>query len=290
MSKKYCFRSLSLIVLFRFFSCLVFREFVSRLQKANKTVYLITGGFDCLIEPIAEELNIPLDHMFANKLFFQFNGKPLKWVVGNESDSTWCSWSETWAVNSRGCNMDLASVSLLRRMKEPISMLRSCLSNNSCCVYSKIKEITIHFRRSNTVLYGRFYSQPLKYSFKIWKSIYWPEHLISMCVIQIIFLLQSPGKYAGFDTNQPTSRTGGKGEAINTIRRTHGQNTVVTMIGDGATDLEASPPADSFVGYGGNVVRDEVRNRAQYYVIDFQQLYKDLWRCLYLTIKIHCII
>lgn len=107
MSKKYCFRSLSLIVLFRFFSCLVFREFVSRLQKANKTVYLITGGFDCLIEPIAEELNIPLDHMFANKLFFQFNGKPLKWVVGNESDSTWCSWSETWAVNSWGCNMDL---------------------------------------------------------------------------------------------------------------------------------------------------------------------------------------
>lgn len=48
------------------------------------------------------------------------------------------------------------------------------------------------------------------------------------------------------------------------------------MIGDGATDLEACPPADNFVGYGGNVVRDEVRSRAQYYVTDFQQLYKDL--------------
>lgn len=133
------------------------KEFVSRLRKANKTVYLITGGFDCIIEPVAEELGIPLDHMFANKLFFHFNGK-----------------------------------------------------------------------------------------------------------------------YAGFDVNQPTSRTGGKGEAINIIRRMSDDTVSVTMIGDGATDLEASPPADNFIGYGGNVVRDEVRNRAHYFVTDFQQLYKDL--------------
>lgn len=59
---------------FLFCSFLNKREFVSRLQKANKTVYLITGGFDCLIEPVADELGIPLDHMFANKLFFHFNG------------------------------------------------------------------------------------------------------------------------------------------------------------------------------------------------------------------------
>lgn len=84
------------------------------------------------------------------------------------------------------------------------------------------------------------------------------------------------GKYAGFDANQPTSRTGGKGEAINTIRKSLGQNIVVTMIGDGATDLEASPPANNFIGYGGNVIRDEVHKRAQFYITDFQQLYKDL--------------
>lgn len=82
------------------------------------------------------------------------------------------------------------------------------------------------------------------------------------------------GVYAGFDTNQPTSRTGGKGEAINIIRRTLDKNTTITMIGDGATDLEASPPADHFIGYGGNVIRDEVKNRAQYFVTDFKQLYK----------------
>lgn len=48
------------------------------------------------------------------------------------------------------------------------------------------------------------------------------------------------------------------------------------MIGDGATDLEASPPADHFIGYGGNIVREEVRNRARNYVVDFEQLYEDL--------------
>lgn len=51
------------------------REFVTRLRDTNKTVYLITGGFDCLIEPVADELGIPLDHMFANRLFFNFNGE-----------------------------------------------------------------------------------------------------------------------------------------------------------------------------------------------------------------------
>lgn len=100
---------------------------------------------------------------------------------------------------------------------------------------------------------------------------------IICCFFWFLLLLPSCiGKYAGFDANQPTSHTGGKGEAINVIRRLHGDNVSVTMIGDGATDLEAAPPADNFVGYGGNVVRDEVRSRAQYFVTDFQQLYKDL--------------
>lgn len=84
------------------------------------------------------------------------------------------------------------------------------------------------------------------------------------------------GEYAGFDVNQPTSKTGGKGEAINIIRRSFSGNVSITMIGDGATDSEACPPADNFIGYGGNVIREEVRNRAQYYITDFQQLYKDL--------------
>lgn len=84
------------------------------------------------------------------------------------------------------------------------------------------------------------------------------------------------GEYAGFDVNQPTSRTGGKGEAVSFIRRSLKHDVSITMIGDGATDLEASPPADSFIGFGGNIIREEVRNRAQYYVTDFKQLHSDL--------------
>lgn len=55
------------------------------------------------------------------------------------------------------------------------------------------------------------------------------------------------GEYAGFDTNQPTSRSGGKGDAILQIRQIHPESNI-TMVGDGATDLEASPPANNFIG------------------------------------------
>lgn len=129
------------------------RDFVNYLRANNTKVYLITGGFDCLIEPVANELGIPMVNMYANKLFFSYNGE-----------------------------------------------------------------------------------------------------------------------YAGFDATQPTSHSGGKAEAIQLIRRQLTDNVNMVMIGDGATDLEASPPADFFIGYGGNVVRPEVFHRATYYVKGFDQL------------------
>ncbi|CAD7089357.1 unnamed protein product [Hermetia illucens] len=128
------------------------KDLVNYVRNNGSSVYLISGGFDCLIEPVAIELGIPLTNVFANKLLFYFNGE-----------------------------------------------------------------------------------------------------------------------YAGFDTNQPTSRSGGKGDAILQIRQIHPESNI-TMVGDGATDLEASPPANNFIGYGGNVVRNEVQTRAQYYVTDFRQL------------------
>lgn len=127
---------------------------MAQLRSQNTEIYLISGGFDCLIEPVAQELGISFDHIYANSLFFTFNGT-----------------------------------------------------------------------------------------------------------------------YAGFDTKQPTSRSGGKAEAIRLIKQRHSPNSVVTMIGDGSTDLEASPPADYFIGYGGNVIREEVRNKSQYYATDFAQIF-----------------
>lgn len=136
-------------------------QFIDHLQKNNKVIYLISGGFYSLIEPLAFQLKVPLTNIYANRLMFYYNGD-----------------------------------------------------------------------------------------------------------------------YADFDHGQPTSRSGGKAEAIASIRQRHrnnnpnanGEDVVITMIGDGATDLEAVPPANYFIGFGGNVLRPEVHRRAQYYITDFQQL------------------
>lgn len=131
------------------------RELIDQLRRNSAEIYLISGGFDCLIEPVADALEVPLCNLFANKLYFHFNGS-----------------------------------------------------------------------------------------------------------------------YAGFDTAQVTSKSGGKGEAIKQIKGRYNSNKVVAMIGDGMTDLEACPPADYFIGYGGNAVREEVQKRATYYVTNFADI---LW-------------
>jgi len=47
---------------------------------------------------------------------------------------------------------------------------------------------------------------------------------------------------------------------------------VVVMVGDGATDMEARPPADAFVGFGGIVVRKAVQEGADWFVTDLNEL------------------
>ncbi|XP_049873802.1 phosphoserine phosphatase isoform X2 [Pectinophora gossypiella] len=131
-------------------------ELVRDLHNRGVQVYLVSGGFRSLIEPVAEKLNIPISNIFANRLKFYFNGE-----------------------------------------------------------------------------------------------------------------------YAGFDENEPTSRSGGKGLVIRRLKEQYGYQRLI-MIGDGATDAEASPPADGFIGFGGNVVREEVKKRASWYVTDFQELISTL--------------
>ncbi|CAK1580495.1 unnamed protein product [Parnassius mnemosyne] len=131
-------------------------QLVKELQDRGVTVYLVSGGFRCLIDPVAEQLNIPVVHVYANRLKFFFNGE-----------------------------------------------------------------------------------------------------------------------YAGFDEAEPTSRSGGKGLVIRRLKEQHGYQRLV-MIGDGATDAEACPPADGFIGFGGNVVREEVKKKASWYVTDFQELINTL--------------
>ncbi|XP_043673907.1 phosphoserine phosphatase isoform X1 [Vespula pensylvanica] len=83
------------------------------------------------------------------------------------------------------------------------------------------------------------------------------------------------GDYAGFDENEPTSKSGGKAEVIRLLKEEKGFKTIV-HIGDGATDLEASPPADAFIGFGGNVIRESVKLNSKWFVTTFDELINNL--------------
>uniref|UniRef100_A0A1D1YVD3 phosphoserine phosphatase n=1 Tax=Anthurium amnicola TaxID=1678845 RepID=A0A1D1YVD3_9ARAE len=81
------------------------------------------------------------------------------------------------------------------------------------------------------------------------------------------------GEFLGFDTNEPTSRSGGKATAVQHIRKVHEYNTLV-MIGDGATDLEARKPggADLFICYAGVQLREAVAEKADWLLFNFENL------------------
>ncbi|EWM28890.1 phosphoserine phosphatase [Nannochloropsis gaditana] len=126
------------------------KEFVGRLQARGTAVYLVSGGFRLMIEPVADRLLVPRDRIYANTLLFAENGS-----------------------------------------------------------------------------------------------------------------------YKDFDPNEPTSRDGGKAAVIKSLKEKHGYQDVL-MVGDGATDMQARPPADAFIGYGGVVVRDPVLQGADWFVRSFQ--------------------
>lgn len=79
------------------------------------------------------------------------------------------------------------------------------------------------------------------------------------------------GSYCGFDESQPTSSSGGK-KLVAQKLKSDGRYKNLVMVGDGMTDLEAYPPADLFIGFGGNRIRENVRKQAPWYVTSFQQL------------------
>lgn len=79
------------------------------------------------------------------------------------------------------------------------------------------------------------------------------------------------GEYTGFDSNEPTSADQGKPKALTMIKEKYGYKTMV-MVGDGATDAQAKPPADAFVGFGGVVARAAVKEKACWFVNDFETM------------------
>lgn len=79
------------------------------------------------------------------------------------------------------------------------------------------------------------------------------------------------GNYTGFDPNEPTSRDMGKPKALEIIKKAGNYSTMV-MVGDGATDAQAKPPANAFIGFGGIVVRSAVKEKADWFVTDFKDM------------------
>ncbi len=46
-------------------------ELVQRLQELQKQVFLVSGGFRPIINPIADMLGIPLEHVYANTILYK---------------------------------------------------------------------------------------------------------------------------------------------------------------------------------------------------------------------------
>jgi phosphoserine phosphatase len=76
-----------------------------------------------------------------------------------------------------------------------------------------------------------------------------PEHAVA--AVNVYF--DSAGDYAGFDTASPLARSGGKRVVLEQWMPELPRP--VMLVGDGATDLEARPPADLFVAFAGVVER-----------------------------------
>jgi len=68
------------------------------------------------------------------------------------------------------------------------------------------------------------------------------------------------GEYAGFDESSPLARSGGKRTVLE--RWLPELPRPIMLVGDGATDLEARPPADTFVAFAGVVERPVVMEAA----------------------------
>jgi phosphoserine phosphatase len=78
------------------------------------------------------------------------------------------------------------------------------------------------------------------------------EHAVG--AVDVYF--DASGNYAGFDERSPLARSGGKRTLLE--RWLPELPRPIMLVGDGATDLEARPPADIFVAFAGVVERQAV--------------------------------
>ena len=96
------------------------------------------------------------------------------------------------------------------------------------------------------------------------------ERLSIRNVHAVKLLFDAHGNYEDFDRRSLLTRAGGKELVVRAIRaRSKGG---AAMIGDGASDLEAKPAVDLFIGFGGVAVRPRVRENADVFVMDLRHV------------------
>ncbi len=97
------------------------------------------------------------------------------------------------------------------------------------------------------------------------------QHLGIEHIEAVPLVFDDVGNYAGFDANYPTTRNGGKPDIIrewkNALRPSR-----TMMVGDGISDLESRSETDFFVGYGGVVSRQQVRQKADAWIVEMSEL------------------
>jgi phosphoserine phosphatase len=77
---------------------------------------------------------------------------------------------------------------------------------------------------------------------------------------------KASGEYEDFDRHSPLTRQHGKELVVRDVRaRAHG---TAAFVGDGASDLEAKPAVDLFIGFGGVHTRPVVKDNADVFVDD----------------------
>lgn len=156
-----------------------------------------------------------------------------------------------------------ARLDLIRPSKADIA---SCLEQNPLKLTNGVAEFIAELQKKDVDVYlvsggFRLMIEPVAEVLGIPKSRIFANTI----------LFDEEGKFSGFDATEPTSRDGGKPDVIRGLLRDHGYSSVV-MIGDGATDLQARPPASLFIGFGGIAVRDAVKDGADWFVRDFSDL------------------
>ncbi|MDX1680480.1 MAG: HAD-IB family phosphatase [Akkermansiaceae bacterium] len=88
----------------------------------------------------------------------------------------------------------------------------------------------------------------------------------------------SQGDYVDYGREYPTTRNHGKNEIIREWKQALLPETVV-MVGDGVSDLETQEDVDLFVGFGGVVARDKVREGCDLWLADMKQR-EAFWKAL----------